>query len=96
MADTQQNTEPKKPKKPQVAKDSDAPKVKKPRERSDYKQDKTVIVRVDRRFTHATDEEDRAALKEVSRTRREQRVFGRRHGMDSGRAAPFPSSSAGP
>jgi large subunit ribosomal protein L5 len=36
MADTQQNTEPKKPKKPQVAKDSDAPKVKKPRERSDY------------------------------------------------------------
>ena len=36
MADTQQNTEPKKPKKPKVAKDSDAPKVKKPRERSDY------------------------------------------------------------
>ena len=36
MADTQQNTEPKKPKKPQVAKDSGAPKVKKPRERSDY------------------------------------------------------------
>ena len=36
MADTQQNTEPKKPKKPQVAKDSDAPKVKKLRERSDY------------------------------------------------------------
>ncbi|MFI4961061.1 MAG: 50S ribosomal protein L5 [Hyphomicrobiales bacterium] len=36
MADTQRNTEPKKPKKPQVAKDSGAPKVKKPRERSDY------------------------------------------------------------
>ena len=36
MTDTQQNTEPKKPKKPKVAKDSDAPKVKKPRERSDY------------------------------------------------------------
>jgi len=36
MADTQQNTEPKQPKKPKVAKDSDAPKVKKPRERSDY------------------------------------------------------------
>jgi large subunit ribosomal protein L5 len=36
MADTQQNTEPKKPKKPKVAKNSDAPKVKKPRERSDY------------------------------------------------------------
>jgi len=36
MADTQQNTEPKKPKKPQAAKESDAPKVKKPRERSDY------------------------------------------------------------
>ena len=36
MADTQQNVEPKKPKKPQVAKDSEAPKVKKPRERSDY------------------------------------------------------------
>ena len=36
MADTQQNTEPKKPKKSKVAKDSDAPKVKKPRERSDY------------------------------------------------------------
>ena len=36
MANTQQNTEPKKPKKPQVAKDSGAPKVKKPRERSDY------------------------------------------------------------
>ena len=36
MADTQQNTEPKKPKKPQVVKDSGAPKVKKPRERSDY------------------------------------------------------------
>jgi large subunit ribosomal protein L5 len=36
MADTQQNTEPKKPKKPQVAKGSEAPKVKKPRVRSDY------------------------------------------------------------
>jgi large subunit ribosomal protein L5 len=36
MADTQQNTEPKKPKQPKVAKDSGAPKVKKPRERSDY------------------------------------------------------------
>lgn len=36
MADTQHNTEPKKPKKPQVAKDSDAPKVKKPRVPSDY------------------------------------------------------------
>ena len=36
MANTQQNTEPKKPKKPQVATDSDAPKVKKPRVRSDY------------------------------------------------------------
>jgi large subunit ribosomal protein L5 len=36
MADTQQNTEPKKPKKPQVAKDSGAPKVKKPRVASDY------------------------------------------------------------
>ena len=37
MANTQQNTEPKKPKKPQVAKDSGAPKVKKPRVASDYK-----------------------------------------------------------
>ena len=36
MANTQQNTEPKKPKKPQVATDSDAPKVKKLRVRSDY------------------------------------------------------------
>jgi large subunit ribosomal protein L5 len=38
MADTQQNTEPKKPKQPKVAKDAGdaAPKVKKPRERSDY------------------------------------------------------------
>jgi large subunit ribosomal protein L5 len=36
MANTQQNTEPKKPKKPQVATDSDAPKVKTPRVRSDY------------------------------------------------------------
>jgi large subunit ribosomal protein L5 len=36
MANTQQNSEPKKPKKPQVATDSDAPKVKKPRVRSDY------------------------------------------------------------
>ena len=39
MADTQQNTEPKKPQKPQVAKDSGkagyAPKVKKPRVASD-------------------------------------------------------------
>ena len=37
MADTQQNTEPKKPKKPQVAKGDGAPKVKKPRVASDYK-----------------------------------------------------------
>jgi large subunit ribosomal protein L5 len=36
MANTQQNTEPKKPKKPQVATDRDAPKVKKLRVRSDY------------------------------------------------------------
>jgi large subunit ribosomal protein L5 len=36
MADTQQNTEPKKAKKPQTPKD-DAPKVKKPRVASDYK-----------------------------------------------------------
>ena len=38
MADTQQNTEPKKPKQPKVAKDAGdaAPKVKKPRVRSDY------------------------------------------------------------
>ena len=38
MADTQQNTEPKKPKQPKAAKDAGdaAPKVKKPRERSDY------------------------------------------------------------
>jgi large subunit ribosomal protein L5 len=38
MADTQQNTEPKKPKQPKVAKDTGdaAPKVKKPRVRSDY------------------------------------------------------------
>ena len=35
MADTQQNIEPKKPKKPPAPKDS-GPKVKKPRERSDY------------------------------------------------------------
>src|SRR3990172_1485295 len=41
MADTRQNTEPKTPKKPQVAKDGgkggEAPKVKKPRVASDYK-----------------------------------------------------------
>src|SRR3972149_326766 len=41
MADTQQNIEPKKPKKPPVAKDGgkggEAPKVKKPRVASDYK-----------------------------------------------------------
>ena len=37
MADTQHNTEPKKPKKPQVAKGDGAPKVKKPRVASDYK-----------------------------------------------------------
>ena len=38
MADTRQNTEPKKPKQPKVAKDAGdaAPKVKKPRVRSDY------------------------------------------------------------
>jgi large subunit ribosomal protein L5 len=38
MADTQENTEPKKPKQPKVAKDAGdtAPKVKKPRVRSDY------------------------------------------------------------
>jgi large subunit ribosomal protein L5 len=38
MVDTQQNTEPKKPKQPKVAKDAGdtAPKVKKPRVRSDY------------------------------------------------------------
>ena len=38
MADTQQNTEPKKPKQPKVTKDAGdaAPKVKKPRVRSDY------------------------------------------------------------
>ena len=31
------------------------------------KQDKTVVVRVDRRFTHADDEEDHPPLEEVPR-----------------------------
>src|ERR1019366_323022 len=54
MADTQQNTEPKKPKKPKVAKDSDAPKVKKPRERSDYvARLKTHFAQVDRHLQAA-------------------------------------------
>ena len=48
------------------------------------KQDKTVIVRVERRFTHPVLEEDRAAFEEVSRARREERVLDRRHRVARG------------
>jgi len=50
MADTQANTEPKKAKKPPAAKD-EAPKVKKPRERSDY------VARLRTHFEHVVREE---------------------------------------
>jgi small subunit ribosomal protein S17 len=43
------------------------------------KNDKTVVVRVERRFTHPLFKKDRAPLQEVQGARREQPVQGRRH-----------------
>ena len=59
------------------------------------KQDKTVIVRVERRFTHPVHEEDRAPLQQVPRPRREERILGRRPRVDRGAQADFQAQALG-
>ena len=51
------------------------------------KQEKTVVVKVERRFHASAFEEDGAAHEELSRARRGQVLQGRRHRLDRGDAA---------
>ena len=53
------------------------------------KQDKTLVVKVERRFTHPLLEEDGAAVEELPRACREQDAQGRRHGLDRRDQADF-------
>ena len=59
------------------------------------KQSKTVVVRVERRFTHPLVQEDGAPLEEVLRARREQRVQGRRHRVDRGAPSDLQAQALG-
>ena len=56
---------------------------------------KTVVVEVERRYTHPLLQQDRAPLEEVPRARREQHVQGRRHGADRGERADLEEQAVG-
>ena len=55
-----------------------------------------MVVRVERRFTHPLFEEDGAALEEILRPRREERVHDRRHRVDRGAPADLQAQALGP
>ncbi len=54
------------------------------------KNEKTIVVKVERRFTHPLYEEDRSHVEEVSRARREQRLTSRRCRCGSRNRCRFP------